>query len=305
MSARTNDFKIGLFVMIGLAVLLAGVFALGARSYLEPKTTFETYVTGDVEGLSVGSPVKYRGVQIGQVTRISFPWNEYPGHPMRRGLVVVRFEIRNDVSPTPQGEEPGKFLNQLIDWGLRVRVKGQGITGTSILSLEELDPRLNPAMEVPWTPHNLYIPAAESQFSQMLASVERSLRSLEKLDFGALGGSLQKDLDTLGDLLQDLKATNGKLAGFVDDVGGAVKGLELASTARGADSLIADLRILVRKLQPIVDEIHAAPLAETLANARRAAERLNDVLSDLRQYPSGFLFGEPPAPARSVEGRGK
>jgi phospholipid/cholesterol/gamma-HCH transport system substrate-binding protein len=304
MSARINDFKIGLFILFGLVIFLGGLFAYGARGYLEPKVGFETYVTGDVEGLSVGSPVKYRGVQIGKVTRISFPWREYPGHhlDMGRGLVVVMFEVRTDVSPLPPGEDPETFLKQWIDQGLRVRIKGQGITGTSILSIEELDPTLHPAaFNVPWTPRSHYIPAAESQFSQMLTSVERSLRSLEKLNFQTIGRSLEKDLDALGTLLEELKVTNGKLGGFVDDAQKVVKDLNLQPTVHEANALVGDLRTLTRKLGPLVDQFDAAPIAETVANARRAAERLNDVLSDLRQYPSGFLFGDPPLPARSVD----
>ena len=49
---------------------------------------FETYTTGDVDGLSVGSVVKLRGVAVGKVTEIGFSWNMYEvGQP---ACVVVR-----------------------------------------------------------------------------------------------------------------------------------------------------------------------------------------------------------------------
>src|SRR5262245_263258 len=103
MSTKTNNLKIGVFVLIGLVLLLGSLFALGVRSQLEPKSDFETYVTEDVEGLSVGSPVKLRGVPVGQVTRINFTWNDYPDGG--KGYVVVEFEIKDSVSPLPPGKE--------------------------------------------------------------------------------------------------------------------------------------------------------------------------------------------------------
>src|SRR5689334_23297649 len=128
MSAKTNHLKIGLFVLIALGLLLGGLFAFGVRSHLEPKTDFETYVTEDVEGLSVGSPVKLRGVPVGQVTRINFTWNDYPDGG--KGYVVVEFEIKDSVSPLPAGVERDGKLQTEIRKGLRARIKGQGITGT-------------------------------------------------------------------------------------------------------------------------------------------------------------------------------
>ena len=39
MSTATNDFKLGLFTLCGLAILIAGILAFGARSYFEPTST--------------------------------------------------------------------------------------------------------------------------------------------------------------------------------------------------------------------------------------------------------------------------
>ncbi len=44
MSTTTNKFKLGLFTLVGLAILIAGILAFGARSYFEPTSLFETYV---------------------------------------------------------------------------------------------------------------------------------------------------------------------------------------------------------------------------------------------------------------------
>src|SRR4030095_1510661 len=138
MSTQTNNFKIGAFLLMAVGLLTGGLFAFGIRHRFEPKTNFETYVPEDVEGLSVGSAVKLRGVPVGKVTRINFTWNEYPDEG--KGYVVVEFEIKDSVSPLPKGRQRDEMLQAEIRRGLRARIKGQGITGTSIVSLEYLDP---------------------------------------------------------------------------------------------------------------------------------------------------------------------
>src|SRR5438876_5105795 len=130
MSAKTNDFKLGLFVLAGVALLIAGILAFGARSFFEKKGVLETYIDDEVQGLSVGSPVELRGVRVGKVTRINFSWNVYP--ETNSNYVVVEFEIRDDVSPLPPGEAREQLIQSEIKRGLRARVKAQGITGTCI-----------------------------------------------------------------------------------------------------------------------------------------------------------------------------
>ena len=99
MSARTRQFRIGLFVLTSLAILAAGLFAFGLRRELEPKRRFETYVPTDAGGLAVGAAVKLKGVSVGEVTRISFSWIEYPGG--RPPCVVIYFEAKESVNPSP------------------------------------------------------------------------------------------------------------------------------------------------------------------------------------------------------------
>jgi phospholipid/cholesterol/gamma-HCH transport system substrate-binding protein len=77
MSAKPNDFKLGLFALIGIVLLLAALVLFGALKILHGKTTEETYVTGDVSGLKSGAPVLLRGVTVGEVKSINFSWNVY------------------------------------------------------------------------------------------------------------------------------------------------------------------------------------------------------------------------------------
>ena len=318
MSTQTNNLKIGAFVLAAVVLLGGGLFAFGIRHRFEPKTDFETYVTEDVEGLSVGSPVKLRGVPVGKVTRINFTWNDYPDEG--KGYVVVDFEIKDSISPMPKGRQRDEMLQAEIRKGLRARIKSQGITGTSFVSLEYLDPAENPPLKVSWTPARHYIPSVPGQFSQMLSSIEKSLRNFEKLDFEMISLTLQRSLAGMGGVLRqleqlefgaiatnvnslvtELRSTNSKLKDFLDETQGTIKGMKLDGLAKQADTLLRELTDVSARLESTLQNLDTAPLGQTILNARQATDRLNAVLHDLKQYPSGFLFGQPPAAARSVE----
>src|SRR3974390_239912 len=138
MSAKPNTFKIGLFTLVAIALFVAGLLAFGAKSYFTKKTMFETAIEGEVSGLSEGSRVEFRGVPIGKVTRITFAWNVYP--ESKSGMIVVDFEVDSSLFRLPPGIDMNTLLKRATANGLRAMVKLEGVTGTSILWLETLNP---------------------------------------------------------------------------------------------------------------------------------------------------------------------
>jgi ABC-type transporter Mla subunit MlaD len=317
MSAKNNYFKIGLFALAGVGILVGGLLAFGARSYFEEKTTFETCVVGDVEGLSIGSVVKLRGVPIGQVTRIDFTWNSYP--ESHKSYVVIEFQVRRAIASGKHGDVKATTDGEVAK-GLRALVKGQGITGSSIVSLDYLDPIVAPPPVIDYTPKHYYIPSAPSQFTQMLSSLERSLHNIEQLDFGQINGGVSnvlssterlmgklEKLDFAGfstnanALVAELRNTSQKLQSAIDQVQNTIKAMGLESIGKNADGLLAELRTTNGKLQKTLENLNTASVPESLANIRQATESINEVLEELKRYPSGFLFGQPPPPARSVQ----
>lgn len=312
MSANPNTFKIGLFTLIALALLVAGILAFGAKSYFAPKTRFETAIAGEVSGLSVGSSVELRGVPIGRVSRITFAWNVYPHSKSR--FIVVEFEIEQNLLPLPPGMDMSAALRQATTAeGLRAMVKGQGITGTSILALETLDPKSNPPPAIDYTPRYYYVPSAPGQFTRMLESIEKSLDNLERLDLANIGNSLTNTLGSTTRLVDHLNqlnvqaiSTNAnallvKAQVLVTNLRETVQSMKLESIGRNTDALLVELRESNAKLQLVLNQVGTAPVEQTVGDIRAAAQNLDDVLAQLKQYPSGFIFGQPPAPAKGIQ----
>jgi len=318
MSAKTNNFKLGIFTLVGMGLLVTGILAFGTWSNFEKKSLFETYVPGDVSGLSVGSAVEFRGVRVGKVTHIGFSWNEY--QDTQPGCVVVNFEMKDDAFVTPLGNGWREQLQAAVDRGLRARIKAQGVTGTCIVSLEYLEPAENPVMKFSWTPRRTFIPSAPGLFGELLLSLHRALRRLDHLDVTALNQLAQTDLKSAGRvlervervdfenlstnvtaLLQDIRRSSAKFDTFIDDTDDTVKKLQLEKLAKDADLLVGQLNDTIGKLKPGLTSVDFDSLNQTLAKARQAIQNIDEVLNELKQYPSGFIFGQPPPRLKEVQ----
>ena len=53
MSAKSNNIRIGVFVIIAVVILILGLLAFGARGFFETKTKFETLVRRERYAVSV------------------------------------------------------------------------------------------------------------------------------------------------------------------------------------------------------------------------------------------------------------
>ncbi len=313
MSAKPNNFKLGLFTVVGIGLLVIAILAFGTWTAFEKKTLFETYVPGDVSGLSIGSAVEYRGVRVGKVTGIGFSWNQY--QDTQPGWVVVLFEMKDDAFAASRDQ-----LQAAIDHGLRARIKSQGVTGTCIVSLEYLDPDEFPAAKVSWTPRHTYIPSAPGLLGDLLVSLQTTLHRVNRLDLTSLSQLAETDLKSAGRvldhvgqldleglstnaaaLLQQARGSTAKLDNFIDDTDETVKKLQLEKLIRDADALVVQLQDTIGKLEPGLTSVDFDSLNQTLAQARQAIQNMNDVLNQLKQYPSGFIFGRPPPRLKEVQ----
>jgi hypothetical protein len=188
------------------------------------------------------------------------------------------------------------------------------------LALETLDPKANPPPPIDFTPRHSYVPTAPGQFTRMLDALEKTLQRVQQLDFASISegvtnalGSVnrfteklnQLDLQALttdaSALLTEAKSAGVKLEAALDEVRETIRTMKLDTVSQNADGLLAGLRDTNAKLQTVLDHADAVPLQAAVADIRQAVETLNAVLLELKQYPSGFIFGKPPAPAKSVQ----
>ncbi len=203
MSLKANYFKLGLFVIgavVSAAVLL---IIIGSGRAFQQKITIETYFNESVQGLDIGSKVKYRGVVIGEVTRISFTYVKYQQEkPMSERLRYVLVEAQ--LQPKLLG---GRVASEItgaesmpaeVERGLRVRSAPQGITGTNYLEIDYVDPPPAPP-PIDWTPDHAYIPSAPSTVTALINSASEIMDRLHKLDVEGTVANLNRLMVTTND----------------------------------------------------------------------------------------------------------
>lgn len=246
-------FRIGLFTVAGLAVALALVVALGAARWFERTTAMEMYFDESVQGLDIGSKVKYRGVVLGQVTRISFTYEHYEldkPPSARKRYVMVEAAVRPErVGIRQYWDEDARIAE--IAKGLRVKMVSQGVTGINYIEMDYLDPRSNPVLPLGWTPENFYVPSARSTVTQIVDAAEDAIRKWQRLD-------VEKSLANIDGLTTSLtrKIEAVDTAGLSTNANQTLNGLsEVPYAAIGQDALllIRELRDTNKSLRTLLD----------------------------------------------------
>ena len=334
MDDKKYYLRLGLFVVGSLAILFAVLFILGAKSLFQPSLTIETYFNESVSGLDVGAPLKYRGVQFGQVSAIDLSTLLYePDVPVeqRKTYIVVRAKVVGSFAKLWSRD-----LEGYVARGLHIRTQVAGITGQQLLTLEIIDPQKARALPFSWKPDYPYIPSAPSVSSEIIAGIQNLVSSLDKADIQQLGQNLNalivnanKKLDELpvaelsadaGALVRDARATINRLQAPLDltlrnlasasgRVDAQLADPALGQTLANAAAITGRLRKLsesgdidrtVKKLDLTLQRVDALladnqyDIRGVIQDLRVAASNLRTVSENAKRYPPGVLISGPP-----------
>jgi ABC-type transporter Mla subunit MlaD len=314
-SQETNHFKLGLFVLLALGAIVAGVAVLGAGGIFRTSVAMETYLDQSVQGLDVGAPVRFRGVQVGSVKEIGFVRREYE---TRAPLVMIKMAIdpaRVGLNVADDIQKP-EGLKEEIAQGLRVRMASQGLTGSAYLEVDYLDPADHPPLDIDWAPRTPYLPSAPSTVVRMTDALERVLGALGRSNVDVLVHDVRKLVDRITVVVEsDLAAAAKELANagprlreLLANANRLIEGSlsralkQIESAAEGVPSAVAEIqstatqaRRSLRRLERLAAG-EGENLERTLENVRALSEDLRELGETGKRYPSGVLFGDKPAP---------
>lgn len=314
MSSKTSNFKIGLFVLIGLILVIITVILFGGGKFFKEKYTIETYFDQSVQGLDVGAALKLNGVQIGDVNDIHFVFNDYETN---KQYVLVRANIYPDLVRRGGGrrladehEDVGVFLNKLVKKGLRLELASQGITGVAFLNMVYTEPDKFPAYDIEWKPEYPYIPSKPGTITIITEAIENLSE-----DVGSLINELRKSLKdaNIAKIGQDLDkliidfnrtATNLNTILESEEVGSSLK--HLSSALANIDKSTTNLPQTLSELSKIMLNIKRLTLRQQqdidniLQNITATTQDLTEMLNTGKRQPSWMLFGNPPPKINEV-----
>lgn len=283
---RSTHFKLGVLALATLAAIAIAALALGLTALRRPKASYHTYFDESVQGLGLGSPVKFRGVAIGTVSAIDIAPDDRHVH------VTLALDTRSagafDVRP-----------------GMRTQLASMGITGVKLVEIDLVDPELHPPPALDFEPPAAYIPSRPSLMKdleghlqavapQARALVEQAVATFGKIDqmideararrvverVAAAVGRFERIAAGLerAELGPRVAETIDKIARVADRIGG--DGGVAASAQRAIDSIAG-----------ISDGLGTSELEQTIHDLGEAARAVRDLAEAIERQPDMLLKG--------------
>ncbi len=327
MDDAKQKFSVGVFVIGSFIALLAVLFFLGMSNLFTRKAVVQTLFAESVQGLSVGSPVKYRGVPIGSVSGIAIRISDK--------LVQVNMEIElkhfvnvKGGSKAQRTVDFGDFFRSELREGMRCRLEFTGITGLRYVDFD-YHGKKNDKIPVPratlLAPSGLYIPAVSSPFRDLLQGISTSVERISKIDFEEISDELQGALKDISGLLSapELSSTLDRIAAMsahLEKVSGVVSdALDEGRLNRILNLLEKDLVAIDKAVQQLQENVENSKIPQSTEAFRAASEsfvsgqqqlnntmeKLNralDSIKELSDYlnedPSSLLSGKKKPPVK-------
>lgn len=274
MSAPTNHWKLGLFVVVGFCTALATVVFLSARSLQKVTVEYLSYFDESIQGLEVGSPVKFRGVTIGNVSRLGVA----PDH--RHVEVACALGVKDlHALGLSIAESRGKDTKMKLPPDLRVQLETAGLTGVKFILIDYFSLKDFPLPKLPFTPPENYIPSAPSMMKNLEDSV---VRATDK--FPELAEKMLKVLLRIDTILTDIErqklpskiaVTLGNVDQVLLDAHQAVNQLEVGKLSGQASATLANLNLAIANVNTLISRIGAE--TGVMASAQRTLDHLDNI----------------------------
>jgi phospholipid/cholesterol/gamma-HCH transport system substrate-binding protein len=273
MAAPTNHWKLGLFVVVGFFVAMGIVVGLGAQSLNKTTVNYRSYFDESVQGLDVGSPVKFRGVTIGSVSAIGVA----PDHQHVEVTCDLVVDQLNDLGLNVVGDRKAPRI--ALPAELRVQLGSAGITGVKFILIDFFSVADNPIMPLSFRVPENYIPSARSTMKNLEDSVVRAVDR-----FPDVADQVVLVLGKINRILEDVDSHHlpeklGVALGHADrvmaDVQTAVRGVDSPKLSADLQQTLANLDVTVTRMNGVLERVQGNK--GLLASAERASNALGDV----------------------------
>jgi paraquat-inducible protein B len=324
MKTRISPTLIGVFVIGALAILVVAVVGLGSGKWFRKTYEFVLYFQGSVNGLNVGAPVKYKGVEIGSVTDILLQLDQVD---VDRIPVIIELDAKK-ISGRGVSVDPGQFKS-IIDRGLRGQLRMESfVTGVLYVALDQypetparfVRPQGSRYREIPTVPAELeqaqdqvrevFTKLAKIDFNAVTLAMTRAFEGMDRVtNSPALNNSLQSLEQTMpkfdeavvnirrlavtldknaSDLSTDLQQTSAATRQALAEIETAVK--QAGITMKQAEGTMISARAAIDPDSPISYE-----LTKSLREISGAARSLRLLTGYLERNPRALIFGKPEA----------
>lgn len=310
----SSSFLIGLFVIMSIGVMVGTIFWLGANEFFKIKNTYVTYFDSSIQGLEKGSPVKYLGVPIGNVSNVSIAPN---------GL-FIEVEMQLDPKVT-------------ISSDMRIKSEFSGIAGGKFLQIFKPEKgQIFPTMTLGFKPPHPVIHSAPSGIDEIAIAAKQVVENLMQVEFSKISYELIELLTNFNSLLSDpsikksidnVEIATNNFATFFNQLDTTKVVDNFINTsyniANSADQLLATVNDLKKKIEKVevgqfLDKVYydydttmksvnstirrislrtdllILSLNSLIEDIRKSNQELRNALQTLQDDPSSIFLLRPP-----------
>lgn len=317
MARRANPKAVGAFILGALALAVSAVVGLGSGRFFQKNNQYVLFFAGNVNGLRVGAPVKFKGVEVGSVTDVLLNLN-IDAQPVAHDFAAIRIPViialdehkiigRGAVTDFSKPEN----LKRAIAVGLRGQLATESLlTGLLYIDLD-MHPGTQPKLYLP--PHSEYeeIPTLPNPYEEAQTAATRLIRQLDKVQLDKLVNTATDTLNAYKELAQSdqLKQAIASInhgGESIDEAAMSLRkltdnlnrtivplGPQMQASVRSADATLkqaqATLNTLNMELRP--DSPLVYQTSQTLSDMSDAARSVRHLADYLDRNPDAIIRG--------------
>ena len=276
---ETNYWKIGLFVIVCALLGVGALVFLGARQFDRVYEDVYFYFDEPVDGLSIGSEVRLRGIPIGSVKDITLAPDL--AHVGVSAQIDVKTLVRLGVREENVEPDPIEVRRKFIAVGLRAYLETNPLTGLSIVNLDMYPDQRGKWPTYPFETPTGTIATVPSTLKGIMGSLEGTLKELQKAippTTDSVLALLNRLEQTLVDIEPDKLATS--LNETLVTLRQEVERLDVAKLSLQGQSVAEELRLGVKDVRDLVADVRneEGSVQRLLATYNKLGEQLRDSL---------------------------
>jgi paraquat-inducible protein B len=292
---EANKFKLGVFVASGILLIILSFFIHGLANNFKDKTELFTIFDESVQGLDIGSEVKYKGITLGSVTNIYLWEDQY----VRVDMEIIpgagnknKKSIFENSSEQEKAKKIKEFIQDQKHKGFSCELSMSGITGLKFIEFDHVEDPKN-LFEMDLKEEN-YIPCRKSLLTGTIMSLDEALSKIASVDFQGISDEIKNTLVSFRETY-----ANDNIKGAVNDIRQTTKGInqtftaiktkvvngEFDSTVKMVNDTLNGIKQLANSMNKELKNLHLAKISQsansTLESSSAAAKQLRKSVASI------------------------
>ncbi len=300
MIKNANSTVIGSFI-VGAVILIVVIFLVfGSGNLFQTTNKFVVYFRSSPQGLSVGAPVKLKGVKIGEVLDITPIYDTKGTFNVEVIFEIIEGVVKRIGEQNPD-ESPEQKVKALVQKGLKAQLESESmVTGKLFIKLDFFpDDKL---ILEGLNKDLVEIPSIPNTFELLEKDAKKIFDRLGKIEFEKISNNLNNLLVSSDSLIRDpelyksihelsenLKLSQQLIFDLDTSIVTIIDGY--TEVTNSSSAALNEMKNLMIQLQTVTAN-NKYELNQLLKEFRKTSEALRNLTDYLQRNPSSIFYGK-------------